>query len=48
MANQEQIAKALADKIEKLAAGREIKIMHVCGTHEYAITKSGIRSLLPT
>ena len=47
MANQEQIAKALADKIEKLAAGREIKIMHVCGTHEYAITKSGIRSLLP-
>ncbi|BAI60266.1 hydrogenase expression/formation protein HypD [Methanocella paludicola SANAE] len=44
---EEQIAKGLAKKIEKLAAGREIKIMHVCGTHEYTITKSGIRSLLP-
>jgi hydrogenase expression/formation protein HypD len=43
----ELIAKGLAEKIEKLAAGREIKIMHVCGTHEYTITKSGIRSLLP-
>ena len=47
MTEQEQRAKALAEQIEKLAAGREIKIMHVCGTHEYAITKSGIRSLLP-
>ncbi len=45
--DQEQLAKGLAEKIEKLAAGREIKIMHVCGTHEYTITKSGIRSLLP-
>jgi len=44
---EEQIARGLADKIEKLAAGKEIKIMHVCGTHEYTITKSGIRSLLP-
>lgn len=47
MADQEQLAKGLAAKIEKVAAGREIKIMHVCGTHEYTITKSGIRSLLP-
>jgi hydrogenase expression/formation protein HypD len=45
--DQEKLAKGLATKIEKLAAGRDIKIMHVCGTHEYAITKSGIRSLLP-
>lgn len=44
---EEQIARGLADKIEKLVAGKEIKIMHVCGTHEYTITKSGIRSLLP-
>lgn len=43
----ENVARGLADRIEKLAAGREIKIMHVCGTHEYTITKSGIRSLLP-
>lgn len=48
MTDQEQLAKALAGKIEKLAAGKEIKIMHVCGTHEYTITKSGIRSLLPS
>lgn len=47
MTGQEQTAKALAEQIDKLAAGREIKIMHVCGTHEYTITKSGIRSLLP-
>jgi hydrogenase expression/formation protein HypD len=47
MTDQEQLAKGLAEKIEKLAAGRDIKIMHVCGTHEYTITKSGIRSLLP-
>jgi hydrogenase expression/formation protein HypD len=47
MSDQEQLAKSLAEKIEKLAAGRDIKIMHVCGTHEYTITKSGIRSLLP-
>jgi len=44
---EEQVARGLASQIEKLAAGREIKIMHICGTHEYAITKSGIRSLLP-
>jgi hydrogenase expression/formation protein HypD len=44
---EEQVARGLAAQIEKLAAGREIKIMHVCGTHEYTITKSGIRSLLP-
>ncbi len=25
----------------------KIRIMHVCGTHEYTISKSGIRSLLP-
>ena len=45
---QEQTARGLAEQIGKLAAGREIKIMHVCGTHEYTITKSGIRSLLPS
>jgi hydrogenase expression/formation protein HypD len=47
MTDQEQLARGLAEKIEKLAAGKDIKIMHVCGTHEYTITKSGIRSLLP-
>ena len=47
MVDQEQLAKGLAAKIEKLAEGKDIKIMHVCGTHEYTITKSGIRSLLP-
>ncbi|HDM23373.1 MAG TPA: hydrogenase formation protein HypD, partial [Candidatus Bathyarchaeota archaeon] len=25
----------------------KVRIMHVCGTHEYTISRSGIRSLLP-
>ena len=25
----------------------DINIMHICGTHEYTITKNGLRSLLP-
>lgn len=44
-----QTALALSDKIGKLVReyGKEIKIMHVCGTHEAAITRFGVRSLLP-
>jgi hydrogenase expression/formation protein HypD len=39
----------LAEKIvEKITeTGVSATIMHVCGTHEQSITKSGIRSLLP-
>jgi hydrogenase expression/formation protein HypD len=43
-------ARALAGKIARLCAeiGRErIQVMHVCGSHEQAIAKYGLRSLLP-
>ncbi len=35
----------LADEIAK-KQGKPIKIMHVCGTHEYTIANSGLRTLL--
>ncbi|HEX54742.1 MAG TPA: hydrogenase formation protein HypD [Candidatus Altiarchaeales archaeon] len=42
------IAKRLSGRIRKISKGMgHIKIMHVCGTHEYTITRFGIRSLLP-
>ncbi len=44
-----QLAKRIAEKIHKLAPRqRNVKICHVCGTHEWTITHFGIRSLLPT
>lgn len=36
------IAKKISDIVD-----RDIRIMHVCGTHEAAISKYGIRSVLP-
>ncbi|MGB9211648.1 MAG: hydrogenase formation protein HypD, partial [Halobacteriota archaeon] len=44
-----ETALKLSDKIGQLARkhGKEIKIMHVCGTHEASITRFGVRSLLP-
>src|SRR4030042_1129915 len=33
--------------IRELSEGRRIRIVHVCGTHEDAITKHGLRSMLP-
>ncbi|MBN1682266.1 hydrogenase formation protein HypD [Candidatus Bathyarchaeota archaeon] len=40
-------ANKLCKMINKLSDGKRIKIVHVCGTHEDAITKNGIRSMLP-
>lgn len=40
-------AKHLVGVIEDYVPDREIKIVHVCGTHEVTITDNGIRSLLP-
>ena len=39
----------LAEKVVRKIAetGVEATIMHVCGTHEQSITRSGVRSLLP-
>ena len=44
-----EIAGKLVERIKEEARtlGGEIRIMHVCGTHEDTITRSGIRSLLP-
>jgi hydrogenase expression/formation protein HypD len=39
--------KALADAIAKLAPAEPLKIVHVCGTHEMAITRNGLRRFLP-
>jgi hydrogenase expression/formation protein HypD len=40
-------ASALADAIRALAPAEPFKIVHVCGTHEMAITRNGLRSFLP-
>ena len=44
-----QTAITLSNKIAELVAqhDQEIKIMHVCGTHEASITRFGVRALLP-
>jgi len=42
------LVKRVVEKIHELAKQLpEVKIMHVCGTHEWTITHWGIRSLLP-
>jgi hydrogenase expression/formation protein HypD len=40
-------AERVVGLIRKLAGDRRIRIVHVCGTHEDAITKNGLRSMLP-
>jgi hydrogenase expression/formation protein HypD len=43
------LAKRIAEKIHELAPKEgNVKICHVCGTHEWTITHYGIRSLLPS
>ncbi len=41
------IAKKLADEIEKLSEGRPLKLMEVCGGHTHTIYKYGIEDVLP-
>jgi len=40
-------AQALKREIEYLSGNRQLRIVHVCGTHEDTISQHGIRSLLP-
>src|SRR5689334_21598668 len=42
-------ARALAASLERLMQeiGRPVSVMHVCGSHEQAIAKFGLRSLMP-
>jgi hydrogenase expression/formation protein HypD len=39
------LAERIVDRIRE--TGVKAKIMHVCGTHEQSIARSGLRSLLP-
>ncbi len=42
-------ARALADALQRNldAIGREVSVMHVCGSHEQAIARFGLRAVLP-
>jgi hydrogenase expression/formation protein HypD len=44
-----ELAKQLAATLQKLVdeIGRPVAVMHVCGSHEQAIAKFGLRSLFP-
>ncbi len=44
-----QRARTLTRRLEQLcdAAGRPVSVMHVCGSHEQAIARFGLRSILP-
>ncbi len=41
------LARRLAAELRSLEIERSVTIMHVCGTHEHAIARAGIRSFLP-
>jgi len=42
-----RFAKSVAQSIREIPIDKRISIMHVCGTHEHTIARSGIRSLIP-
>lgn len=43
-----ELAQSIAKKIREVAPKKgQVKICHVCGTHEWTITHFGLRSLLP-
>ncbi|MDD1698940.1 MAG: hydrogenase formation protein HypD, partial [Methanoregula sp.] len=42
MATGKEIAATLHELVD-----RDITFMHICGTHEAAIARTGLRSLLP-
>jgi hydrogenase expression/formation protein HypD len=45
-----QRGRALAEKLAQVAArlGREVSVMHVCGSHEQAIARFGLRAAFPS
>ncbi|MCX8170344.1 MAG: hypothetical protein N3D72_04570, partial [Candidatus Methanomethyliaceae archaeon] len=45
--NKELVEKITKKIKEEAKILKNIKIMHVCGTHEWTIAHFGIRSLLP-
>jgi len=42
-----KLAKKVVEKIRAVTPSYEVKICHVCGTHEWTITHYGLRELLP-
>ena len=46
-AEEKKAAKALLADIERLAEGRHLRYMEVCGTHTIAIFRAGLRQILP-
>ena len=42
-----RLLSSLTRQLDALADGRELTFMHVCGTHENAIARHGLRRLLP-
>ena len=47
MFRDKELVRKAGKTIEKLAPEGTIKFMHVCGTHEQAITRYGLRTLIP-
>ena len=45
--NKELISGAIK-RLEELAPKEEIKITHVCGTHEMTASRFGVRSIIPS
>ncbi|UCF06951.1 MAG: hydrogenase formation protein HypD [bacterium] len=41
------IGRRLAEELRRIRLKQSLRLMHVCGTHEHAIAKAGIRSFLP-
>ncbi len=41
------LVRELAERIHATASARPLRFMHVCGTHENAIARHGLRTLLP-
>lgn len=45
--HNQDIAGPLANVLKGTKLPRPVRLMHVCGTHEHAIARAGIRALLP-
>ncbi len=43
-----ELVNKVAERIAEESKGLSVRIMHVCGTHEWTITHFGIRDLLPS
>lgn len=41
------LAEKIVQTIEKISSGKKFRFCHICGTHEYSITRHGLRSMLP-